>query len=300
MDTVLLNKSKEEKYLIAPTKENVCVMFSGGFDSTLLLIKAIELKRDGKIKDVYAVYIDCDNFPNNKKQKECKDEILKYIGYHLFESGIVKHVDIYVKPDMVFIPNRLQAAQSLMFLPTSILGIPNNTEIWFGMIENDTISDTSSLSKEKALNEMISIMSKHFIELDNIVARCPLLHLSASHYDLKSLVIDKLLDYNDVIDFCYSCESISYNDKNENCACIKHTELLNALLSAYKQNFREYKIEENQIDKQETSEEISKITKRMEIPFKKMLKIKQYINKNFPEFYSAMEMMIIGDNKKSV
>ena len=27
---------------------------------------------------------------------------------------------------------------------------------------------------------------------------------------------------------------------------------------------------------------------------------KQYINKNFPEFYSAMEMMIIGNNKKSV
>lgn len=273
-----------KKYLFEVEKERICVMFSGGYDSTLLLIKALEMKRDGIVEEVYVTYIDCENIPNYDHQKEAMNSILLKLESKICECKI-NNVKLDLN-SMNFYP-RIQSGQLLMFLPICLLGIPDNTEIWFGMIEHTTISDTvSKFAREKAMNNIVTEISNHFSNLKDVVVKCPIMRFGDDVEARKTFVIDKLLDYKDILDLCFSCEDM-HSKNNYDCSCTKHRELLTALLNVYEMYCYPY-LEYKEGKDFSNAEDI----------ILKMRKIKEIIKNKFPRYYSVLSNLVMEERLK--
>lgn len=219
----------KNKYLFDTDKENVCVMFSGGFDSTLLLIKALEMKNANLIREVYVTYIDCDRIACNEKQKEAVNSIMSHLKETISDFKVN---NVQIDLSNVRCVWRIQMAQTMMFLPICLLGIPDNTEIWFGMLDHTTLTNTCSTSvAEEAMNNVVGEIQKHFSALKNITIKCPIMDYGDCIESRKAFVVRHLLEYYKIFELCFSCED-QYPHEHD-CACIKHRELLTALMGVY-------------------------------------------------------------------
>ena len=219
-----------EPSLFHTDKENICVMFSGGYDSTLLLREAVKLKRANKIKDVYPIYINCKQFPNIEKQKAHAEDIVYYFG---LENNFVS-IDLSLnrnnnKVEKIAIP------QLMIMIPACLLYIPNHTDIWFGLIENETVGCSKTYEKQKTLSSVISLLSNSFIsDVDDISVRCPYLEMNTFQTQKKAFIIKELLNSIELFDKCFSCDSdILHGDPIKQCNCNKCRELSDALLHIY-------------------------------------------------------------------
>lgn len=272
-----MERDDKNKYLFKAEKRNICVMFSGGYDSTLLLIKALEMKRDNLVHEVYATYVDCSNIPNFEKQKVAMNNILKELKGQICgcQTNTVK-IDL----TSTSIISRIQSGQMMMFLPTCLMGIPDNTEIWFGMIDHTTMTNSVSLkAKERVMNGIVSELSKHFSMYNDIVVKCPIMEYGDSIETRKTFIIENLLDYEYVFDLCFSCDN---NYSSQECECLKHHELLVALMNVYRNNHIYYThcIHGDMLK-----------TGCLEKAIYKMNKIRDYIQKHYTDYYSTLESL---------
>lgn len=273
-----MERDDKNKYLFKAEKRNICVMFSGGYDSTLLLIKALEMKRDNLVHEVYATYVDCSNIPNFEKQKVAMKNIFVQLNDQIcdYQINIVK-IDLTSTTNI----SRVQSGQMMMFLPTCLMGIPDDTEIWFGMIDHTTITNSVSLkAKEQAMNTVVNELSKHFSTYKDIVVKCPIMEYGDSVETRKTFVIENLLEYEYVFDLCFSCDNIY---SSQECECLKHHELLVALMNVYRNNHIYYThcIHAGTLIK----------TEYLEKAVYKMNKIRDYIQKHYTDYYSTLESL---------
>lgn len=285
-----------EKQVFDTDKENICVMFSGGYDSTLLLIKALELKKNRKISQVYTIYIDCPLFPNNEKQTKHMHDILSKLRdkFGNFDNQII---GLNFSGTQVNC-NRIAIPQLLTFLPTCLLRIPDNTEIWFGMIDDRTISEKVLYSKEKAMKDIIDISVKHFIDCKNVSIRCPILGLGGTIRNKKAFIIDQLLsNYKYIFDKCFSCDEIFSSDDEYDCMCSKHIELLDALIDIYQYTYnRHYNINKRSLQYNIFNENKGSIAECE----KKMKLIHEVFKKYFPSYFNMLNHLTNDSNSKII
>lgn len=211
-------------------KRNVCLMFSGGYDSTYLLLDIIKQKQESAIDNVFIVMIKSKTILHIEEQYKKSLQILEELGKNFDCVKEFETKTIEINFDCKFV-SRFQYGQMAMLLGCSMMTIPDNTEIWFGFSEHETLL---GIEKRKEAVENIVKEMANFISYENITVKLPLLDLidgfgSEKEFEcnIKAMIIDKLLYYPEILNLCFSCEGNSYNEKCEE--CVKHTELRFAL-----------------------------------------------------------------------
>lgn len=276
-DVIELKKENElsiydtSNILFDSNKKNIAVMFSGGFDSTFLLLNALKLKKSGKINQVFAIYVDCRMFPNNEQQKQSAMNVIDYLEKHVTRCEVINtKIDVNYKTRY----SRMMLGQIILMLPCCLIGIPDHTEIWFGMLEKDTVSAVIDFKREKVMKKIIKLMTKFLIDMNDVTCRNPFLEILDFKHMMKQDIISCLIEDYDLFSLCYSCDNVTVSSTgkgNEQCRCMKHEELKSALLNSY-----DYICSTPYGSKGRET---------------RLTNIKKYIEKVFPETYNAMKEM---------
>lgn len=166
------------------TKDNFMVFFSGGLDSTRLLIGIIEeLKNIGK-KQIYTVYVNSYNLNQSKvklekmKRKILIDKISKEFDFKIIDVELNQTFSSKVNNSICnegdIQRNGLFAGQSMVWLTSFLQLIPQlcnySVEVMFGNL----LDDECTLSKYNYMQGALDLTCKTILEDSNIDIRFPL------------------------------------------------------------------------------------------------------------------------------
>lgn len=198
------------------------ILWSGGFDSTMILLQACENWTEGNPYEIQLMSV---NIPNtgeakNKRELKVRDEILKYVKERYPKVPIYYNITKVVLEDNLGINtngnNNTGLAQPILWALSTVPLLPDGCELNFGYIkEDDAIPALSDI--ESLVNSAAAINQK------NLTVNFPLKFVSKT--DVLKFYIENALD---LIDVCTSCEN---EDETDLCGrCKPCTHLMEALI----------------------------------------------------------------------
>lgn len=194
-------------------KKHIIVLWSGGFDSTALLLGLIEKyfvdNTDDNI-DIQCVSIDCPNCGESKikRETEAKNKIIKYIK-DTYNVDIINSI-INVDYSNFNVDNNQGVGQPLIWLLSAIPFIPDNSIIYPGYIKGDDalcfVDDIKNLVKYAS-----NFQLKH---ID--------INLKMRYADKREILIYFIEKHPNLLDVCTSCENLKVDDKCNLCVPCSH------------------------------------------------------------------------------
>lgn len=197
---------------------NDVVAWSGGFDSTFLIIHLIKQGMlSGKELTLVSFHHNLCNEPKNIREEKARKSILKYLQKNYGDKVKFNHVTINTQVDynvskVVDTCNSVGLSQPIIWLSQIIPLIPSDSNIYFGYISND---DSVGLIKnmQNIIDNACFIQHKH-----NINICTPLISI----WD-KTLIMHYLISHEpELVDLCTSCENDFEKDKCGMCKPCRH------------------------------------------------------------------------------
>lgn len=204
-------------------KRNVAIMFSGGFDSTYLLLKLLSENHNLNIKLIHVV---SNALPGNKNYRESYaiNDTIKYCS-KLYSNAKLELIEINIGLDTKSMVKNLGFCQPMLWIPSALLYIDNNTDIYFGYNEDDEIAQFHQT--DNVINAIKSLSS--IINKKGISVKMPL--LSTTKYE----ILYNLLDHYSKLFLSLTCCEYSNISKNntdlyhKDCNCVPCVNLYNTL-----------------------------------------------------------------------
>ena len=201
----------------------IVIFWSGGFDSTLLLLDTLrQLNENNDDAVVQCVTVISDRVVERKNERECKarNRIKDYIKTR-FPDNIVQYREIIVKTDddASFNEGLVYFGQPLLWSLTVIPFLEDNSRLLFGYILDDHLSTCKFYSPFNSL-----LYSANELCCKQLTFDFPLITVSK-----KEIINALLLNYPEIFDYMTCCENAGGID---NCGrCQPCDKLKNALLS---------------------------------------------------------------------
>ena len=196
------------------------ILFSGGFDSTLVLARIIKEAKDGET--IYAVTFDHNLTGTMKLRREYESQLLILRELRKqFPKIKIHHEVIHIESNWISgdVSNNRGPAQSILWSCNLIPLLEDNDTIYFGYNQED--QDTLHLENIDAL----IFAACKIQEGKNIYTHYPL------KYFRKSEILGFLIkEFPNLIEFCTSCEAIRYEGEVVCGECVPCTHIKEALL----------------------------------------------------------------------
>lgn len=185
------------------------ILWSGGFDSTALLMGMIEKYKDDPNIEIQCVSIDCLNCGENKikRETEARKRILNYI--HNKYDVEIRNPIIRINYDN-FNGSNDGLAQPLIWLFSSLPLIPDNSTIYPGYICGD-----DALSCTEDLFNIVK-------DVSNLQHKTINLNLDMRYVRKYEILIYLIKNHPDILDICTSCENPEVDDKCNLCVPCSH------------------------------------------------------------------------------
>lgn len=192
---------------------NHIIVWSGGYDSTLVLLKF--LKNKPKSDSIYIISHSHSlvGSPKNIRESEARSKILSKLekDYH----REIKHIEIkstisYSDNCNDLVSNSVGLAQPLMWILQTIPLIPDDSTLYFGYLKDD-----QSVVFRNEIESIIRLGCS--IQYNKrITVSFPLLV-----YTKYNVIRDLIILNPDYLDLCTTCESVDYTDNCGYCeSCV--------------------------------------------------------------------------------
>ena len=202
------------------TSSRKIILFSGGFDSTLVLARIIKEAKDGET--VYAVTFDHNLTGTMKLRREYESQLLILRELRKqFPAIKIHHEVIRIESNWISgdASNNRGPAQSILWSCNLIPLLDDNDTIYFGYNQED--QDTLHLEN---IDTLVSTACK-IQEGKKIYTRYPL------KYFRKTEVLSFLIEeFPNLVELCTSCEAIRYEGEKVCGECVPCTHIKEALL----------------------------------------------------------------------
>lgn len=197
------------------------VLFSGGFDSTLVLARLVKEAEDGET--IYAVTFDHNLTGTMKLRREYESQLLILRELRKqFPKIKIHHEVVHIESNWISgdVSNNRGPAQSILWSCNLIPLLEEKDTIYFGYNQED--QDTLHLEN---IDAFISAACK-IQEGKKIYTHYPL------KYFRKTEVLGFLIEeFPNLVEFCTSCEAIRYEGEKVCGECVPCTHLKEALLN---------------------------------------------------------------------
>lgn len=202
------------------TDSRKIILFSGGFDSTLVLARIIREAKDGET--IYAVTFDHNLTGTMKLRREYESQLLILRELRKqFPAIKIHHEVIHIESNWISgdVSNNRGPAQSILWSCNLIPLLEDNDTIYFGYNQED--QDTLHLEN---IDTLVSTACK-IQEGKKIYTHYPL------KYFRKTEVLSFLIEeFPNLVELCTSCEAIRYEGEKVCGECVPCTHIKEALL----------------------------------------------------------------------
>lgn len=203
------------------TNEHAVVLFSGGFDSTLVLANLVKNASD--TDTIYAVTLEHNITGTQKLRREYESQLLILRELRKqFPKVKIEHERIAIESNWTVgdVSNSKGLAQPIFWICNLIPFLENNDAVYFGY----NLVDQARVHL-KDIEDLFNIACR-FQDNKNIKPRFPISYLT------KVDVLRELITYYPyLVDYCITCESINYDGTNVCGSCMPCTHLKEALFS---------------------------------------------------------------------
>ena len=200
---------------------NKLLLFSGGFDSTLLLA---ELVSHTKVDDcITAFSIDYGITGESKLRREYESQLLIIRELNkLYPKVKIKHetVSIYFNYGRDYIQNVKGLTQPIFWISNMIPFLKDGVELYLGYIKED-----QAILQEQNIYDLFNAANR--IQENKDIKLC----LPNKYYDKCDIIEQLITNYPSLIEYCISCESVFYDGIGKVCgSCTPCMHLKQALL----------------------------------------------------------------------
>ena len=197
------------------------LLFSGGFDSTLLLAELVSHAKDGEC--ITAFSLDYGITGESKLRREYESQLLIIRELNkLYPKVKIKHetVSIYFNYGRDCMQNVKGLAQPIFWISNMIPFLKDGDELYLGYIRED-----QAILQEQNIYDLFNAANR--IQENKDIKLC----LPNKYYAKYDVIEQLITNYPSLIEYCISCESEFYDGVGKVCGrCIPCTHLKQALL----------------------------------------------------------------------
>ena len=199
------------------------LLFSGGFDSTLMLAELVSHAKDGEC--ITAFSLDYGITGESKLRREYESQLLIIRELNkLYPKVKIQHetVSIYFNYGRDYIQNVKGLTQPIFWISNMIPFLKDGDELYLGYIRED-----QAILQEQNLYDLFNAANR-IQENKNIHLKLP-----NKYYNKCDIIEQLILRYPSLLEYCISCESASYDGIGKVCGkCTPCLHLKQALLKA--------------------------------------------------------------------
>lgn len=209
---------------------NKLLLFSGGFDSTLLLAELVSHAKDDDC--ITAFSLDYGITGESKLRREYESQLLIIRELNkLYPKVKIKHetVSIYFNYGRDYIQNVKGLTQPIFWISNMIPFLKDGDELYLGYIRED-----QAILQEQNIYDLFNAANR-IQENKDIHLKLP-----NKYYDKCDIIEQLILNYPSLVEYCISCEDEYYNGIGKVCGkcvpCMHLKQALVKLTAHYKEN----------------------------------------------------------------
>lgn len=188
--------------------KNKVIFWSGGFDSTLLLLETLKENYSDSVIQCVTVVSDRVGDAKNARERASRDHIKEYIK-NKFPKAIIQYREIVVKTvdDNSFNEGFVTFGQALLWALTVIPFLEEDSVLLFGYLLNDHLSTCKFYGP---FNTLLS--SANELCQKNLTFDFPLITMSK-----EDVIREIIRHYPEILNLVTCCEGLALNDNCGSC-----------------------------------------------------------------------------------
>lgn len=197
------------------------LLFSGGFDSTLLLAELVSHAKDGECITAFSLDYGITGEAKLRREYESQLLIIRELN-KLYPKVTIKHeiVNIYFNYGRDYIQNVKGLVQPIFWISNMIPFLKDGDELYLGYIRED-----QAILQEQNIYDLFNAANR-IQENKDIYLKLP-----NKYYDKCDIIEQLISNYPSLVEYCISCEDEYYNGIGKVCGkCVPCMHLKQALL----------------------------------------------------------------------